>query len=274
MTKYRDERTRPPEGRSKPPPVPGPLLEPDEAKRPVFVLSERYDRLSGGWHRHRRAQLIHASEGVLTVHTREGVWVVPPQRAVWIPPGVLHRVVSKKRFWLRTLYLEPGVAPVPSRCRVVSVSSLAAELLVAVSELGPDYPLRGPEERLVRVLLDQLPLLAVAPMHLPHPRDERLARLCEVLTEDPADARPLGPLAAAFGLTERTAARLCVRETGLTFGKWRQQLRLLAAIEHLAAGASVTTAALEVGYSDVSSFIAGFKAALGVTPARYFRQSK
>jgi AraC-like DNA-binding protein len=39
----------------------------------------------------------------------------------------------------------------------------------------------------------------------------------------------------------------------------------------LGAGDSVTRVALEVGYGDVSSFIAVFKAAMGDTPARYFR---
>ena len=78
-------------------------------------------------------------------------------------------------------------------------------------------------------------------------------------------------LAKKCGLTERTAARLFLRETRLTFGEWRRQLRLLAALERLGAGESVSNVALDVGYEDVSSFIAVFKAALGTTPARYFR---
>jgi AraC-like DNA-binding protein len=41
--------------------------------------------------------------------------------------------------------------------------------------------------------------------------------------------------------------------------------------ERLGAGESVSTVALDVGYEDVSSFIAVFKSALGETPARYFR---
>ena len=44
-------------------------INPDEAPRPVFVLAEHYAPLEGPWHAHRRAQLIHASEGVLTVRT-------------------------------------------------------------------------------------------------------------------------------------------------------------------------------------------------------------
>lgn len=57
----------------------------------------------------------------------------------------------------------------------------------------------------------------------------------------------------------------------MSFGRWCQQLRMLAALERLGAGESVTTAAIEVGYEDVSAFIAAFKATMGETPARYFK---
>ena len=61
-------------------------------------------------------------------------------------------------------------------------------------------------------------------------------------------------------------------ETEMTFGKWRQQLRMLHALRLLAAGESVTTAALEVGYDSTSAFIAAFKAGLGTTPGRYYAE--
>ena len=57
----------------------------------------------------------------------------------------------------------------------------------------------------------------------------------------------------------------------MTFGRWRQQLRLHAALERLGAGESVTAVAFEVGYADVSAFIDAFKSVMGETPARYFR---
>ncbi|HEX8822904.1 MAG TPA: helix-turn-helix domain-containing protein [Archangium sp.] len=247
------------------------LLDPDQTERGVFVLSERYEPMEGPWHEHRRAQLIHASEGVLTVRTSEGRWVVPPQRAVWILPGIAHQVSSRKAFWLRTLYVEPGVAPLPAECCVVGVDRLVDELLIAASEFGADYPPGGPEERLIQVILDRLPQLKVSPLYLPAPRDPRLKGLTEALTTNPADGRTLGELAGVAGMTERTVARLFLKETGLTFGQWRRQLRLLAALERLGAGESVSNVALDVGYEDVSSFIAVFKSALGDTPARYFR---
>jgi AraC-like DNA-binding protein len=60
-------------------------------------------------------------------------------------------------------------------------------------------------------------------------------------------------------------------ETGMSFGAWRQQLRLLRALERIAAGDAVTTVALELGYESPSAFIAMFRKALGVSPGRYFR---
>jgi AraC-like DNA-binding protein len=68
----------------------------------------------------------------------------------------------------------------------------------------------------------------------------------------------------------RTLERLFQTETGMTFGKWRQQLRLLHALRLLAADRAVTAVALEVGYDSPSAFIAAFKSLFGTTPARYF----
>jgi AraC-like DNA-binding protein len=244
--------------------------DPDLAPRPVVVLAERYDAGEGHWHAHRRAQLIHASIGVLTVHTEQGLWVVPPQRGVWILPRTPHRVASPQCFWLRTLYAEPDAAPVPPECCVVGIDSLVGELLIAASGFGVDYEPNGPEQRLIQVILDRLPSLQVAPQHLPRPSDPRLRRIADLLAADPADPRTLDTLAGVVGVTVRTAARLFRKETGLSFMQWRQQLRLLRALERFGEGHSVTTVALEVGYADLSSFIKVFKAAFGATPARYF----
>jgi AraC-like DNA-binding protein len=60
-------------------------------------------------------------------------------------------------------------------------------------------------------------------------------------------------------------------ETGMTCGKWRQQLRLMQAMRLLAEGAKVTHAALEAGYSTPSAFISMFKRTLGTTPTSYFK---
>jgi AraC-like DNA-binding protein len=249
-------------------------MNPDAAPRGAFVLDETYAATDGPWHAHRRAQLVHAAEGVLIVTTPTGRWIAPPQRAVWVPAGMKHSVASRRAFRLLTLYVAPGTAALPDQCRVVAVDRLVAELLSAAAALGPAYPEGGPEERLLRVILDRLPALAVAPLlHLPEPTSRELKRITRALSLHPADPRTLEDWSATVGITSRTAARRFVAETSLTFGRWRQQLRLLAALDLLAAGASVTSVAFDVGYQDVSSFISAFKSAMGETPARYFRAS-
>ncbi|MFC3136090.1 helix-turn-helix transcriptional regulator, partial [Microbaculum marinum] len=72
------------------------------------------------------------------------------------------------------------------------------------------------------------------------------------------------------GMARRSFARRVAAETGLSFGAWRRRLRMLRAIEQLAAGDPVTAVALETGYDSVSAFIHAFRGELGVTPGRYF----
>ena len=59
----------------------------------------------------------------------------------------------------------------------------------------------------------------------------------------------------------------------MSFRSWRQQRRLLRALELLATGRSVTDVALELGYDNASAFIAMFRRCLGTTPARYLRET-
>jgi len=248
-------------------------LDPDAAgARLAFVLDAACPPTDGAVHQHRRAQLVHAARGVLVVTTPEGRWVVPPERAVWIPTRTPHRVASRRPFHLRTLYVEPRAAPLvePGRARVVAVDRLVAELLAVAAGFGPRYARGGPEERLVRVILDRLPALAVAPLHLPTPKVPALVTIARALADDPSDRRTLADFARAVGATERTLARWFMADVGMTFRAFRAQARLLAALERLGAGEAVTRTAFEVGYADVSSFIEAFKSATGCTPARYF----
>lgn len=246
--------------------------DPDSVPCPAFVRSQRYKAGEIPVHRHKRGQLLCASEGVLTVRTEDGLWVIPPQRAVWIAPGTLHAARSSKSFRLIALWVEPGFANLSRRCCVVNVDGLMAELLKAAAGFGADYLPGSPEERLIRVLLDRLNKLTIVPLFLPEPRDERLKRITQAMAADLQSTTSLDVWARKAGITLRTAARLFRQQTGMSFGQWRLQLRLLTALEQLANGEAVSNVALNVGYADVSSFIAVFKAALGRTPAKYFRQ--
>jgi len=242
---------------------------------PKAVVGYAVDYAAGhttGRHAHERAQLVHGEKGVMTVRTDDGAWVVPPGYAVWVPPGVVHEVRAAGAVAMRTLYIrdDSGV-PVTARCRVVRVPPLARELIARVVRLPEDYPESGPEARLVAVLVDELADLPAAPLDLPLPRDRRAMAVAEALIDTPADNRDLEAWGLRVGASDRTLARLFRKETGLTFGRWRQRRRLLAALERLAAGEPVTAVALDLGYESPSAFIAMFRRALGAPPTRYLR---
>jgi len=223
-------------------------------------------------HSHFRAQLVFASEGVMTVTTAVGTWVVPPQQAVWVPAGVDHEVYSAGPLAMRSLYVHPGAAHgMPQECCVMAVEPLLRELIVKVSNL--DERGRSPEldARLVSVVLDELRELEVAPLHLPLPRDPRLKAITDALMAEPGDNRDLSQWGVRAGASGRTLARLFRRETGMTFAGWRRRLRLLAAVSRLGGGDSVTTVAYDLGYHSPSAFVAMFRRSLGTSPRRYLK---
>jgi AraC-like DNA-binding protein/mannose-6-phosphate isomerase-like protein (cupin superfamily) len=240
--------------------------------RPVVAFANDYPAGHGiARHRHVRAQLLYAAAGVMRVATDRGVWVVPPQRAVWIPAGVEHEIGCAGVVRMRTLYVDPEAIPgLPEACRVVDVPPLLRELILKAATLPPLYDLDGADDRLMRVILDQIETLDVAPLHLPVPTHPRLAPILAALLAHPEDGTGLDAWGRRVGASGRTLARLFVAETGMTFGAWRQQARLLAALTRLAAGDPVTTVALDLGYDSLSAFIAMFRRATGTTPGRYF----
>lgn len=235
-----------------------------------FAVRHTHDHVIAP-HAHDWHQLIYASEGVMWVQTAQGDWVVPPNRAVWVPAGVEHGIEMTGSVFVQTLYLAPSLSSaLPDRCCAVNVSPLLRELIrhiVTLGMLDKNDPVRA---RLLSVLVDQLGALPAVPLQLPWPSDERARRAAAWLRVHPDDPGVIKQVAKRVGLSVRTLARLFQKETGLTFGKWRQQLRLLHALRLLAAGRPVTAVALDVGYESASAFIAMFKRALGVTPHRYF----
>jgi AraC-like DNA-binding protein len=155
-------------------------------------------------------------------------------------------------------------------CTVVNVSPVMREMNAVAVDLPWDYPPGSPADRFGQVLIDQLSVMAQAPVDLPQPRDVRAQRLAEIARTAPADRRPLATLAPLAGASPRTLERLFVTETGLSFGAWRHRNRMIAALEQLAQGASVADAGFEVGFETASSFVAAFKAMFGRTPGKYF----
>lgn len=225
-------------------------------------------------HFHPEHQLVFASAGVMTVRTREGLWVVPPLRGVWIPAGTPHSIVMSGVVSMRTLYFLPVLlSRLPRRCFVMHVSSLLRELILHACGLSRLNKKLADQRALIEVIVAQLQAAHAVPLQLPHPEDPRAKKIVKVLWQEPGNQKTLGQLCADCGASKRTIERVFVKETKMTFGRWRQQLRLLHALQKLASGEKVTAAALDAGYASTSAFISMFRKQLGTTPTRYFAQS-
>jgi AraC-like DNA-binding protein/quercetin dioxygenase-like cupin family protein len=239
---------------------------------PVTTL--RYDFPSGHTvpeHFHEYDQLVYATSGVMTVRSSEGAWVVPSRRAVWIPAYVPHSIKVSGAVSMRTLYFRPGLVPeLPRSCRVVNVSPLLQELVIHACRY-PALELHVKvQAHLLAVIVDQLESVESIPLQLASPNDPRARRVAEILLANPGDQRPLKEFCKLAGASKRTIERLFQVETKMSFGRWRQQLRLMQAMRFLAEGHKITHAALEAGYSTPSAFISMFRRVLGTTPGRYF----
>jgi AraC-like DNA-binding protein len=225
-------------------------------------------------HFHPEDQLVFASRGVMTVKTRATLWVVPTLRAVWIPAKTPHSVAMSGPVSMRTLYLKPGlVRGFAAQCVVINVSSLLRELILHACR----FPLLSrnvaTERRILEMLVDQFKSAHTLALRLPQPTDARAERVVRLLLAEPGTRASLGELCVRSGASKRTIQRIFIAETNLTFDKWRRQLRLLHALEEIASGGKITTAALESGYESPSAFIAMFKKQFGATPRQYFQRA-
>jgi AraC-like DNA-binding protein/quercetin dioxygenase-like cupin family protein len=252
-------------------------LRPDEGEstpRAVAVLAT--DPAGDAFippHTHRRGQLIHAISGVMLVSAAAGSWVVPTGRGVWVPAGMEHQIRMAGEVKMRTVFVEPGTrADLGAECRVIHVGALLRELIVTAVALPLDYAPGGRDERVMELILDEIEAAPALSLHVPMPRHARLAVLCEELVRDPSLPATLDDWALRLHMNTRTLARLFQRETGMNFGAWCRQARLLLSLPRLAAGASILEVALAHGYESPSAFTAMFRRTLGVPPSQYLHQ--
>jgi AraC-like DNA-binding protein len=223
-------------------------------------------------HSHAWGQVTYALEGIVRVTAGNSTWIVPPLRAIWIPPNAIHEVTTLEKTRLRVLYVAAAAMPFDgAECIVLEVSALLRELIVALSEIEQS----GPRESiLASTILNELSHAATLPIRVGLPTEKRLKLLCETLIAEPASPLTLADWAQRVGASERTLARLFERDLGMTFGQWRQQMRLAHAAPLIARGLPLSRVAAELGYASQSAFSAMFKKTFGQSPSAFFTRNK
>ena len=239
--------------------------------RAVVTRRTLYDhghRIKPHWHA--RAQFIFAVAGTMRVRTARRVWIVPPSRALWVPARTIHEVQMYGEVQMRSLYLSDAAGTgMPSSCVVLNVTPLLKELIVRAVALPATYDEDGDDGLLMQLLMAEIRRLPPCALDLPLPESADLMQLCERVLADLSARRPCDRDADDLQTSTRTLYRRFLRETGITFARWKQQARLLESIRRLAEGAPVTTIALDLGYESPSAFSTMFRRSLGIAPRAF-----
>lgn len=217
-------------------------------------------------HHHRKGQLILALHGGVTCEVANAMWMVPPQYAVWIPGSMPHHNRATANAQLCFLFIEPGAVTMPDQCCTLKITPFVRELILKLAEGQVDGDRR---DRLVQVLFDELPSLPLAQLHLPVSTHPKIRTMVDFMAHHPQESRTLVQWASALAMSERNLSRLIVKETGLSYRRWRQQLQLIQALQMLVTGKRVDQVAQGLGYDSTTAFITMFKKGLGQTPGRY-----
>jgi len=226
-------------------------------------------------HHHRKGQLVLALHGSVTCEVPQALWMVPPQHAVWIPGGLPHSNRATDNARICFLFIEPDAARMPAHCCTLAISPLVRELVLHLAAQGVGSEgSAGSAARVVDLLLELLVAAPVQQLHLPISDHPKIRHMADALGRDPSDRTSLAQWGERLAMSERSLARLVAHETGLTFGRWRQQLHILIALRQLSEGATVQQVAGNLGYDSVTAFITMFKKALGQPPGRYFSALK
>jgi AraC-like DNA-binding protein len=242
----------------------------EQAPRPLVGYAHDYPAdHHTGWHQHPRAQLLHATAGVLRVATRSALFIVPPGTGLWVPANTEHTTRMPNGLAMRGLFLREDAARAgPDAVTVVAITPLLRELILAACEQPVMWDEEGPVRHVVALALHEISHAATRPISVPACRDPRLQRVADALLADPADPRGLEAFAEMAGASARTLARLFRRDTGMSFQAWRRQLRLTEGLAALAQGEAPARVAASVGYSSSPAFGAAFRSTFGTTPSR------
>lgn len=248
----------------------------DASAHPVSGIAADYAAgQQSDYHRHARCQLLYAIDGVIQVDASSGRWLVPPTKAVWLRPNVEHRLTIRSRAHIRSVLIDAAMAQrLPDEDRVIHVSPLLRELIAEVAHLAPAIGTSRRDRLLTALLLEELQRPSEQPFHLPWPKDAKIGVVCTGLAENPAHPFTAEEWADRLAISPKTFQRRFQKHTGMTFGRWRQQARLLFSLERLIDNVPIQQVALDSGYESHSAYTQAFRKHFGVAPSDFCADSR
>ncbi len=221
-----------------------------------------------------RHYLLCASRGALRLEAHGKSWVLPPARAALIAAREPIQIAIPQPVTTSSVLFDPGFVPEPPAALTVFDLSPLARALVSECEAWPDAA--EPLPPYARSVFGALAAVAwrlaqhPSPVAVPAGQSPELRRALALTGERLAEDVRFEDIAREVGLVPRSLARRFEDEAGMTWRAVLRRMRVLRAIEELAAGeAPVTAIAHTVGYTSLSAFNAAFRDLTGRTPTQY-----
>lgn len=255
-----------------------------------YFVNEEHPQYVMPLHWHREFEVLRVISGELILYLNSEVCHLIAGDVVFISPGVLHRGEPKNSVYECAVFdmkmaagsnlscISELIAPVLSAemeigCRCAKAEATARELLDVVSESEIFYELRA--SSLVSELLYHL--YAAGAVTESYPEDKRIAHrralmtlLIDKIEKEYTTHISLADLAEIAGMNEKYLCRFFKSFTGQTPIDYINRLRIdRACFEMSVNKMTVTEAAYECGFNELSYFSKIFKRYKGITPGQY-----
>lgn len=221
-------------------------------------------------HAHPRAQLISCNTGIMEVVTKNNIWIVNSLQSVWIASNDQHQVYFPNNVKVITAFIdESKLSDLPKVSFAFETSFFLNSLLERLVSFSNPNIFSPQQNRVIEVILDELANLKPSKTFLPTSQDKRIKVVIDALINDLSSKQTIDYYANKSSVSPRTLSRLFNKELGMNFGDWRMRLKLMEAVKQLGEKKSIKEIAFDLGYENVSSFIATFKKHFGKTPTNY-----
>ncbi|AQS40322.1 transcriptional regulator, AraC family [Shewanella psychrophila] len=236
------------------------------------------------WHSHPWHQIIFPVSGLLQSDIGKMSFIVPHNGMLFVPANTPHKSVAVTQTRFLSLYLNPHLNSKPLNTKQLTtkqgikfldkpksclVTPFLKELLLHLIRGEQATQTEEMTTHLLLVLNDQLELANSYQIPLLIPGDRRLKMIFSQLKQQPDLQLTLSDWAKRVGASQRTLSRLCNKEFNQSFSLWRQNVRLVLALQYLESKLPINSIALELGYKSDSAFIHAFKKLFKQTPSQY-----
>lgn len=104
--------------------------------------------------------------------------------------------------------------------------------------------------------------------------DTRIRKIVDLLKAEPANSYSMEEMAAMIDLSPTRFIHLFKEQMGVPMRRFRQSLRMKVVIQSVAAGHSLTEAAIDAGFTDSAHFSRAFRNMFGINPSSIFNKSQ